>query len=195
MSQGVDVPDEHPQQARAQHQRRVPAGLCAEQPPAGEKHHEHAEETGEHAPQPGRPCMLAEQGVGRRRGPVLQRGFFERLDAVQARRGPVAARHHFARDFGVAPLVRVDQLAIFDVRKPNRREGEQQQEDAGGGSSTEQQRRDDLALLGREDVVGAAGGLDVHHFESDARLVERAREFRPRKAQARSGAQQHDFRL
>src|SRR5450759_1886891 len=77
--------------------------------------------------------MLAEHGVGRRRGPVLQRGFFEILDVVQARRGPVAAGHHFPRDLGVAPLVRVDQLAVFEVGEPNRREGEKQYEGAGDG--------------------------------------------------------------
>ena len=66
--------------------------------------------------------MLAEHGVGGRRGPVLQRGLFEIFEAVQTRRDPVAARHHLARDLGVAPLVGVDQFAVFEIGEPDETE-------------------------------------------------------------------------
>src|SRR5450759_555957 len=80
--------------------------------------------------------MFAEQGVGRGRRPVLQRWFFEILDVVQARGGPVAACHHLARDLGVPPLVRVDQLAVFEIGEPDEAEDDQQNDLQAPGHAT-----------------------------------------------------------
>src|SRR5207247_9519940 len=60
-------------------------------------------------------------------------------------------------------------------------------------SSREQQRGGDLALLGDQDVEGAASGLEVHRLYADARRRERRREPRMRNALARTGAEQDDL--
>src|SRR5207248_4168579 len=54
-------------------------------------------------------------------------------------------------------------------------------------------RERDAALFSDEDVVGAAGGLGVHHLEADARLAERRGEPRMREALVAARAEQHDL--
>ena len=101
----------------------------AEYPVADQIHQQHAQKAGQCRPQPRRPLAFAEQRVGRGGGPVLQGRFLEILEVVQARRGPVAAGHHFAGDFGVASLVGFHQFAVADVAEPGQREQHGEQRD------------------------------------------------------------------
>src|SRR5205823_5885737 len=59
--------------------------------------------------------------------------------------------------------------------------------------SLEEQSQGDAPLFSDEDVVGAAGGLRVHHLEPDARGTKGSRESRMRKALAAAGAEEHDL--
>src|SRR5258708_38938742 len=68
-----------------------------------------------------------------------------------------------------------------------------QQAKAKFGWSPEQQRSGDLALLGDQDVEGAAGRLEIHDFEADSGRGERAGEARVGKALLRPGAEQDDL--
>jgi len=62
--------------------------------------------------------VLAEEAETRRRGPVSQRRLLEVLDAVEARRDEIAALRHLARDLGIAPFVRLDELAVVECAEP-----------------------------------------------------------------------------
>ena len=71
--------------------------------------------------------MLAEHFIRHGGGPVLQRRFFEIFQIVQARRDPVAAGHHLARNLGVTAFIRLDQVTIFQIAEPDDHQSEQQQ--------------------------------------------------------------------
>jgi len=85
---------------------------------AGKPDEEGAEKAGEGRPEPGGGIVDPEQLKAGRRCPVLQGGLFEILKTVQARGQPVAAGHHLPGDLGIAALVRVDQVAVAEERKP-----------------------------------------------------------------------------
>ena len=74
-----------------------------------------AETSRQRGPCPGGPVAHAEHVVGCGRDPVLERGLFEVLDAVQPWRDPVAGYRHFARDLRVATFVGVHQAAELDI--------------------------------------------------------------------------------
>src|SRR5205085_353256 len=65
---------------------------------------------------------LTEQFKKRGRRPVLQRRLLEVPEAVQARRQPVAARHHLARDLAIAALVRLVERPDGERAEPQDRE-------------------------------------------------------------------------
>ena len=102
------------------------------------------EKAGDGGRQPRGPFVHAERVEGRGAEPVLQRRLLEVLEAVQARREPVAADGHLARDLGVAPLVGVLQVARVERREPRderrrvpaatRRGGEGRRASAAGAS-------------------------------------------------------------
>ena len=83
---------------------------------------QHADESGQRGPQTRCPLMNAERLVRSGGQPVLQCRLLEVLDAVQARRKPVAAGHHFARYFRIAAFVGMDQSAIVEIGEPDQRE-------------------------------------------------------------------------
>ena len=85
---------------------------------------QHAGESGERGPETRRPLMNAERLVRGGGQPVLQCRLLEVLDAVQARRQPVAAGHHFARYFRIAAFVGMDQSAVVEIGEPDQREQE-----------------------------------------------------------------------
>src|SRR6266850_1675155 len=105
--QGIDLPEHDVERATGEHRGGVDPRGRAEKTPSCKKHHENSRKAGERSPQPCRPVRDFEQREERGGGPVLQRRLLEVLEAVQARRDPVAARHHLARDLGVAALVGV----------------------------------------------------------------------------------------
>ena len=123
------------------------------------------------------PFVLAEQLEGGGGRPVLQRRLLEVLDAVQARRQPVAGGDHLARDFGVAALVGFDQLAIVETAEPDENASRVISNQRIGVStcgSFDDQGGDDGAAFGHQDVVGAAGGGRVHDLDADAGLDQRS---------------------
>src|SRR5439155_4143477 len=65
---------------------------------------------------------LAERGERGRRHPVLQGRLLEVLLAIQARREPVAAFDHLARNLRVATFVGLDEVAITEIAEPAGRE-------------------------------------------------------------------------
>ncbi len=52
---------------------------------------------------------------------------------------------------------------------------------------------DHAPAFGHQDVVGATGRGRIHHLHTDARVMQRARQARMRKALAAAGAQDHDL--
>jgi hypothetical protein len=141
--------------------------------------------------------MFAKYREGGGRGPVLQRGFFEVLDAVQARRQPVAAGHHFARYLGIATFVGVDQAALFQRAEPG--QGKDHDQGQQGPAAQFDQfahsmmsRGSHVAPFGHQDVVGAAGGEAVHHLDADATLDQGPQQAVGGEVLARTGAEQDD---
>ena len=113
-----------------EHRGGIRAGSSiAEQPGPERGHQDESGETGERGPQARDPVAQPEDLERGRGGPVLQRRLLEVLQAVQARRQPVAARHHLARDLGVAAFVGVEQIALPEVGEPG--DAEDEQEDGG----------------------------------------------------------------
>ncbi len=85
-----------------------------------------------------RPLLRPEEAERRRLEPVEEGRLLEVLDPVQARRHPVAGRHHLPRDLGIAPLVRRPQGPPAEVRAveeghPEDEEEEVAPEEARGG--------------------------------------------------------------
>src|SRR5579871_5872139 len=66
------------------------------------------------------PGVDTDQLLSDRGRPVLQRRLLEIEDAVEARRDPIAADQHLARDLPVTPLVRIEQRRHAQRRKPQR---------------------------------------------------------------------------
>ncbi|SCU75720.1 hypothetical protein CNECB9_2480019 [Cupriavidus necator] len=62
-----------------------------------------------------------------------------------------------------------------------------------GGLGFEQQHRRHLAAFRHQDVVGAAGGLQIHGVHPDMAARQRRGQARVREAQPRAGAEQHHF--
>ena len=88
-----------------EHQRRQQPGSPAEQAQSGEIDQGATTQPEEPGPQPQRPLVHPERGDRRRGQPVHQGRLLEVLDAVEARRHPIAGRRHLARDLGVARFV------------------------------------------------------------------------------------------
>ena len=66
-------------------------------------------------------CLVRDGGH-----PVLERRLLEVLEAVKPRRQPVARHDHFARNFGVTALVRVDDRPVIGAREPDHDECQDQ---------------------------------------------------------------------
>src|SRR6266850_3378354 len=103
--QRIDLPEHDVERAAGEHCGCIQSRRRAEQAAASGEHQEKAGEPGQRRPHSGGPILDFKYLEERGGGPVLQRRLLEVLEAVQARRDPVAARHHLARDLGVAALV------------------------------------------------------------------------------------------
>src|SRR5205814_6708056 len=97
-------------------------GGRAEDPVAEADDEQDAGESGERRPKPRSPVVHAEQLEETRGGPVLQRRLLEVLEAVEARRDPVAGGDHLARNLRVARFVRLVERAQPQRAEPGCRE-------------------------------------------------------------------------
>ncbi len=98
---------------------------------AGRADRDDRQQARDRRPEPRRPFVHAERAEGGGRHPVLERRLLEILEAVQARRHPVAAKRHFARDLTVAAFVRVKQAVAAEVREPHRDDRERDRRENG----------------------------------------------------------------
>jgi hypothetical protein len=62
-----------------------------------------------------------------------------------------------------------------------------------GQQSDKEEADGDLAAFTHQDVVGTAGGRQIHHFEPLLRASQRSQKVRGREAQAVAGAEQDDL--
>src|SRR6266480_4817566 len=120
--QRIDLPEHDVERAAGKDRGRIQSRRRAEQAVAGGKHQEKSGEPGERRPQPGGPILDFKYLEERGGGPVLQRWLLEVLEAVQARRDPVAARQYLARDLGVAALVGLVKRPHAERAEPRDRE-------------------------------------------------------------------------
>ena len=120
--QRQDMADDDVEGAARGHRRAAERGRWSEQALARPEDEHHAEKTGQAGPQARGPFVLSEHAEGHGGRPVLQRRLLEIFVPVQARREPVAARDHLARNLGVAPLVGLHQVPITEIAEPDGRE-------------------------------------------------------------------------
>ena len=125
--EGQQVREPRVPDAAREHERREDAGVAPRQPRGGEAHRDDRQEPRERRRQPRRPLVHAERVEGRGAQPVLERRLFEVLEVVQARRHPVAADRHLARDLGVPAFVRVLQPAHVERPEPYDRHDQREQ--------------------------------------------------------------------
>ena len=124
---------QNPPDAAAERRGAVHAQRRAADAKADVTDEQHAETSRQRGPCPGGPVVYAERVVGCRGDPVLERGLFEVLDAVQPRRDPISRHRHFARDLRVATFVGVHEAAELDVAEPDEHERQQQRDRAAPG--------------------------------------------------------------
>lgn len=62
--------------------------------------------------------MRAEEIMGGRAGPVMERWFIEEIEAVQTRSEPVTARRHFTCHFCMASFVRLTERPRLEAMEP-----------------------------------------------------------------------------
>src|SRR6185437_334533 len=113
----------------ALHDQRAPAGALAVEPAPDGARQQQPRETTQCRPQTHRPGVRADQLLGYRGGPVLQRRLLEVLHPIEPRGHPIAAAQHLARDLAVAALVGVEQRGYAEGRKP-----QQEQQRPGTGA-------------------------------------------------------------
>ncbi len=131
--QRQDVADSDVHGATRGHSRSAQCGRRAEQAPSRPEDHEHAQKPGHARREARRPLIVAERGERGRGDPILQGRLLEVLVAVQARREPVAACDHLARNLRVAALVGLDQVPIAEIAEPaGRKDGKQDPRPAPG---------------------------------------------------------------
>ena len=120
MSSEIEVAAEVPAR-RGQRARRLRGTATRRPEPAPRRRSPSrpGQEPVERGPQPRLPFADAERLERERRHPIWKRGLLEVLEAVVARRHPVAGGHHLAGDLGVAPLVGAEQMARVEGQKPD----------------------------------------------------------------------------
>jgi len=120
------VPAPDVQCGARQRRRRVASCRRSTQTVRDVPDEQHPEKPGEAHPQARGPLVDSERLERGGGDPVLEWWLLEVLEAVEARREPVTARRHFARDLGIARLVGTDQLAMVEIREPE--QGKQDRE-------------------------------------------------------------------
>ena len=88
------------------------AGFCVEETFPRVRNQQDAGEPAKCRVEPRGEFALAEQGEGNGGRPILQGRLFKILQPIQSRRNVIARRRHLARDFRIAPLIRIRELAI-----------------------------------------------------------------------------------
>jgi hypothetical protein len=121
-----DLGDARVPERRGEHERRIRAEGDATQRVAGRAERHYARNPASAGPQPRRPFVHAEDPIGGGRQPVLKRRLLEVLEAVEARRHPVAGGRHLAGDLGIATLVGMHEAPRIEGGEPEDRERDEQ---------------------------------------------------------------------